>query len=79
VEISVSCNYRIVIRGHVDASWSSWFGDVRIDYDAQDNTVLTGPLPDQPALFGILDRIRDLNLTLISVNRIQSTVKGETS
>lgn len=64
--------YRITIKGHLDLNWSDWFDNMTISYDEQDNTVLTGPVIDQPALHGILDRIRDLNLTLISVTQSDS-------
>lgn len=67
----MSSKYRIVIKGHLDPDWANWFGDLTVNYDEQDNTVLTGIIPDQPALHGILDRIRDLNLTLISTTQIE--------
>ena len=62
-------NYRITIEGHLDLNWSDWFDNMTISYDEQGNTVLTGPVIDQPALHGILDRIQNLNLTLISVTQ----------
>lgn len=64
--------YRIVVQGYLDLSWSDWLGHMRITYDEPDCTVLTGSVTDQAALHGILLKIRDLNLTLIAVNRIQS-------
>jgi hypothetical protein len=64
--------YQIRVRGELDQSWGKWLGDVRLTREmAEDGSVitrLTVDLPDQPALFGVLDRIRDLNLALISVN-----------
>jgi hypothetical protein len=64
--------YQIKVKGELDQSWSDWLGCVKIISERMDNgtviTTLKGDLPDQPALFGILDRIRDLNLVLISVN-----------
>ncbi|MBN2049651.1 MAG: hypothetical protein JW760_04345 [Spirochaetales bacterium] len=60
---------RIIIEGHLEPEWIEWFGDLSVHYDNSDNTVITGNVPDQPALHGILDHIRDLNLTLISVNQ----------
>jgi hypothetical protein len=63
--------YQIVIKGHLDPDWVNWFGEMVLHYDEQDNTVLTGTIPDQPALHGILDRIRDLNLILISATQIE--------
>lgn len=62
--------YEIKIKGRMDPRWSDWFGGLSLAYlDEQDQTLLSGPLPDQAALHGVLERIRDLNLTLISVER----------
>ena len=59
--------FQIVIKDRIDKEWGDWFGDIEIRYQ-DDSTVLTGELPDQSALHGILSQIRDLNLTLISVS-----------
>jgi hypothetical protein len=59
--------YEIRIKGHMDARWSGWFAGLRIEHLPENQTLLCGPLPDQAALFGLLERIRDLNLPLISV------------
>jgi len=59
--------YEVRIRGHLDARWSDWFSSMAITHLEGDETLLSGPLPDQAALHGVLERIRDLNLTLISV------------
>ena len=61
--------YEIKLQGHVDAKWSEWFYDMAITHDA-DGTTLYGPLPDQAVLHSILDRIRDMNLPLLSVKQI---------
>jgi len=68
----MSGRVQIVIKGHLDPSWENWFRDITVGYDDDDNTMLTGTVPDQPALHGILDRIRDLNLRLISVTQFES-------
>jgi hypothetical protein len=59
--------YEIKIRGHLDQQWSDWFAGMKLSYLERDVSLLSGPLPDQAALHGLLERIRDLNLTLISV------------
>lgn len=59
--------YEIKIKGHLDPHWSEWFAGLTLTHLAGDETLLAGPLPDQGALHGLLERIRDLNLKLISV------------
>ena len=60
-------NFKIRIKGQLSEEWTEWFENMEINYDGK-NTILTGYVTDQAALHGILNRIRDLNLTLISVN-----------
>jgi hypothetical protein len=59
--------FEIKIRGYLDERWSEWFSGLKLTHPGVDETLLSGPLPDQSALHGLLERIRDLNLTLISV------------
>jgi len=59
--------YEIKIKGHLDQRWSEWFAGLVLTHQDGDTTLLAGPLPDQAALHGLLERVRDLNLTLISV------------
>lgn len=61
--------YEIKIKGHLDQRWSDWFAGLKLTQLEGDETLLSGPLPDQTALHGLLERIRDLNITLISVTR----------
>lgn len=60
--------YEIKVKGHLDAYWSEWFAGLELTYLEGDETLLTGTLPDQAALHGLLELIRDRNLTLLSVN-----------
>ncbi len=59
--------FEIKIKGRLDPRWSAWFAGLELAHLAGDETLLSGLLPDQSALHGLLERIRDLNLTLISV------------
>ena len=65
-----SKKYRIKLKGCLDPDWSDWFEQMEISIDG-DQTILTGPVADQAALHGLLVRIRDLNLTLLAVERIE--------
>ena len=62
-------HYEIVIKGHLDSRWSDWFAGLTLTHLEDNETRLSGSLPDQAALHGLLERIRDLNLTLVSVVR----------
>lgn len=64
--------YEIKIEGHLDSHWDDWFEDFQLSYDQEDNTMLTGTLTDQAALHGLLVKIRDLGLTLLSVARLDT-------
>lgn len=59
--------YEIKVVGQLDPTWSSWFDGLTLTSPDGETTILSGALPDQAALFGLLERIRDLNLFLISV------------
>lgn len=61
--------YEIKIKGWLDPGWSAWFGGLELSHLEGNETLLSGTLPDQAALHGLLEQIRDLNLTLLSVNR----------
>ena len=65
--------YRIKVLGHLDQSWSAWLNGMTKTYDVEGNdiptTTLTGPVADQSSLRGLLSKIWDLNLILISLTR----------
>lgn len=58
----------IRVKGQIHQQWSEWFGGLTISHSDPDETVLSGPVPDQAALYGIISRLRDLGLQLTSVN-----------
>ena len=59
--------YKIRIKGHLDSQWTDWFEGLTITLEENGETLLTGPVIDQAALHGLLKKIRDLGLTLISI------------
>ena len=59
--------YEIRIEGHLDDGWQDWFDGWTVTQEEDGTTLLSGPVPDQPALYGILRRVRDLGLPLVSV------------
>jgi hypothetical protein len=69
--------YRIRIRSHLDPRWISWFEGLSIQHEASGDTLLTGFMVDQAALFGTLIKIRDLGLTLISVDPVEQDLKSD--
>lgn len=60
--------YEIKVKGHLDERWAEWFAELKLTHLEGDVTLISGQLPDQAALHGLLERIRDLNLTLLSLN-----------
>ena len=63
-------SYEIILQGHLSSQWSSWFDGFTITLDPGGRTILVGPVIDQAALHGVLKKIRDLGIPLISVNRL---------
>jgi hypothetical protein len=69
--------YEIRLKGHLEARWAEWFEGLTITLEENGDTILCGPLSDQAALHGILKKVRDLGLTLLSVNSIEpDTMEG---
>jgi hypothetical protein len=62
--------YHIRLQSHLDPSWSEWFNGLTISNEANGETVLRGPLLDQAALHGVLIKIRDLGLPLLSITTV---------
>lgn len=66
--------YQIRIKSHLDSDWTAWFEGLTITLEKTGHTLLTGPVVDQAALYGLLKKIRDLGILLISVNYLEPTV-----
>jgi hypothetical protein len=63
--------YEVRLRGHLDARWATWFDGLSLERESDGTTVIRGPIADQAALHGLLRKVNDLGLPLISVTRIQ--------
>ena len=60
--------YRIRIKGYMDTKWADWFDGFSISYEGENTTIMLGEIVDDAALHGVLKRIRDLGITLLSIN-----------
>jgi hypothetical protein len=58
----------IWVEGHLDQQWLEWLGDFTLTHTEQNESILVGDLPDQAALYGLIGKLRDMGLTLISVD-----------
>ncbi len=63
--------YEIRIKGHLGRQWTDWFGGLSITLEDNGETLLTGPVVDQAALHGVLRKVRDVGMPLLSVIRLQ--------
>ena len=57
----------ITVQGHIDTTWSEWLNSMTIKHAAENESILTGTVVDQSALYGLLSKLRDMGLTLVSV------------
>ena len=71
-ELIQSTVFKIRIRGYLDDQWTDWFGSMTITLEENGDTLLTGPVVDQAALYGLLRKVRDLGLPLVSVNCVDT-------
>jgi hypothetical protein len=63
--------YQIRIKGHLGCQWSDWFEGLTLTLEEDGDTLVTGPVIDQAALHGLLRKVRDLGMPLVSVNRLE--------
>ena len=63
--------YEIRLKGHLDDRWAEWFEGLTITLEEDGNTLLSGPVVDQSALYGLLKKVRDLGLPLVSVSLVE--------
>ena len=63
--------YQIRIKGHLGREWTDWFGGLTITLEDNGDTLLTGPVVDQAALYGLLKKVRDVGMPLLSVIEVQ--------
>ncbi len=63
--------YEIKLKGHLDARWSAWFDGLTLTRQSDGTTLIHGPVVDQAALHGLLQKVRDVGLPLVSVQRVE--------
>ena len=69
--------YQIRLRGQLGPLWSGWFEGLAITWDDNGDTLLTGSVADQPGLHGLLRKVRDLGVTLVSINRLDASAEPD--
>jgi hypothetical protein len=65
-----AARYEIRIEGHLDSRWAAWFDGLRLTNESDGTTTIDGPVADQAALHGLLERVRDVGLPLISLTQV---------
>jgi hypothetical protein len=68
--------YEIRVKGYLEEEWGDWFDGMSITHEENGETTLTGPIVDQPALFGLLFKVSSLNISLLSVNVVPADQKS---
>jgi hypothetical protein len=63
--------YEIRLKGHLESRWGAWFDGLTLTNESDGTTIMHGPVADQAALYGLLQKVRDLGLPLVSVTQIQ--------
>ncbi len=68
--------YEIRLRGHLETRWAAWFDGMTLSHERDGSTILSGPVVDQAALHGLLQKVRDTGLPLVSVTHIDADQTG---
>ena len=68
--------YEIRLKGHLDSRWAAWFDGLRLTHDSDGTTVVSGLVADQSALHGLLKKVRDVGLPLVSVTQVDPDQPG---
>jgi hypothetical protein len=76
---SESGRYEVRLTGHLDAHWTAWFDGLTVSHENDGTTAITGEVVDQAALHGLIQRVRDLGLPLVSVRKVDSDQPGVTT
>ena len=69
--------YDIRLRGHLETRWAAWFDGMTLRHERDGSTVLSGPVVDQAALHGLLQKVRDIGLPLVSVTHVEPTTPND--
>jgi hypothetical protein len=67
----MSGRYEIRLKGHLDSRWAAWFDGLSLTNESDGTTIIRGPVVDQAALHGLLQKVRDIGLPLVSVTQVQ--------
>jgi hypothetical protein len=67
----MSGRYEIRLKGHLDSRWAAWFDGLSLTNESDGTTIIRGPVVDQAALHGLLQKVRDLGLALVSVTQVE--------
>jgi hypothetical protein len=68
--------YEIRLKGHLDSRWAAWFDGLSLTSDSDGTTIIHGPVADQAALHGLLQKVRDIGLPLVSVTQVRPDQPG---
>jgi len=66
-----SGRYVIRVKGHLDSRWAAWFDGLSLSTESDGTTIISGPVVDQAALHGLLQKVRDVGVPLISVTQVE--------